>query len=119
MMAYKNNRQISAPDRFHKTLSVGDGVSHGFNGDTYPGTVLFVSDSGRKVKVSADKYQVVDNLGGYVEGRRTCVFTTIQRSLEACEEWTLYKDGYWRRSPGKGSAWTLFPGRFYSQNPSY
>ncbi len=21
--------------------------------------------------------------------------------------------------PGKGSAWTLFPGRFYSQNPSY
>jgi hypothetical protein len=118
-VAYKNNRQITIPDRFNKTFSVGDGVSNGFNGDTYPGTVLFVSDSGRKVRVSSDKYKVIDGLGGYVEGRRQCEFTTVQRPIGECVEWTLYKDGYWRTSPGKGSAWTLFPGRLYSQNPSF
>ena len=118
-MAYNKNRQVSAPDRFHKSFSVGDGVSWGFNGDTYPGTILFISDSGRKVMVSEDQYQVVDDLGAYVEGRRTCEFTTVQCPIEKCAEWTLYKDGYWRLSPGKGSAWTLKPGRFYSCNPSF
>lgn len=118
-MAYKTNRQISAPDRLHKNLSVGDGVSWGFNGDSYPGTVLYVSDSGRKVLVSKDKYKVIDNLGGYVEGNRDCEFTTIPRSMDECEQWTLYKDGFWRREPGKSADWTLHPGRYYSQNPSF
>ena len=118
-MAYKLNKQISNPDRFHKTLSVGDGVSWGFNGDSYPGTVLYVSDSGRKVLVSKDQYKVIDKQGGYVEGDRECEFTTIQRPMNACAEWTLYKDGYWRESPGKSSAWTLHSGRRYSQNPCF
>lgn len=118
-MAYKKNRQVTVPDRLHKTFSIGDGVSFGFNGDSYPGTILFISDSGRKVKVSRDKYNVIDNLGWYVEGNRTCEFVTVQRSIEDCEEWTLYQDGYWRTSPGKGSAWTLSRGRFFSCNPSF
>lgn len=118
-MAYKKNRQTSLPDRYQKTFSVGDGVSWGFNGDSYPGTVLYVSDSGRKVLVSGDKYKVIDNRGGYVEGDRDCEFTTIQRPMENCKEWTLYKDRYWRDSPGKGSAWTLNAGRRYSQNPCF
>ena len=118
-MAYKKNRQITNPDRLHKTFSVGDGVCWGYNGDRYPGTILFVSDSGRQVLVSEDKYKVVDDLGGYVEGNRTCEFTVVQLPKEECTQWTLYSDGFWRRSPGKGSAWTLHLGRFYSSNPSF
>lgn len=118
-MAYKTNRQTTLSVSRGNKFSVGDGVHWGFNGDRYPGTILFVSDSGRKVLVSDDKFKIVDKFGGQVEGDRLCEFTTVYLPKEECKEYTLYKDGYWRTSPGKGSAWTLQPDRCYASNPSF
>lgn len=118
-MAYKTNRQKTVSIVHGHKFSVGDGVHWGFNGDRYPGTVLFISDSSKQLLVSADLYKITDNAGGYVEGNRTCEFTPGHLSMEECDQYTLYKDGYWRTSPGKGGAWTLQPGRCYAQNPSF
>jgi hypothetical protein len=123
-MANKKNRQESLPDCHGQTFKVGEGVHWGFNGDSYPGTVLYVSDSGRKVYVSKDEYQVVDDLGGYVEGPRKCVFTTVNRSLEECKVYTLSRhEGAERfrdsRNNSRSGAWALCTGRIYSHNPSY
>lgn len=102
--------------RTGQTFKVGDGVRWGYNGDSYPGTVLFVSDSGRQVYVSKDTFKVIDNLGGYVEGDRTCEFTTVDRPIEQCTVWTLRKSGYFTEESGRHSC-AIIPGRAYSYNP--
>lgn len=117
-MANKKNRTESVADVNGRTFKVGDGVHWGFNGDAYPGTVLFVSDSGRKVWVSNDKYKVTDGKGGFVEGARGCEFTMVPRALCECSEWTLRKNGKFTNAPNK-HANTLHPERMYAQNPSF
>lgn len=115
-MANRKNRQETVADKYGTTFKVGDGVHWGFNGDRRPGTVLFVSDSGRQVFVSNDDYQITDDLGGYVEGDRKCDFTTIPCDITECRVWTLRKDGRFTDSAGRHGR-TLNPGRAYAQNP--
>lgn len=116
-MATNKNRTESLPNKDGVTYKVGDGVHWGFNGDRYPGTVLYVSDSGRKVYVSPDDYRVTDGLGGYVEGDRGCEFTTVQRPIEKCTCFTLRKDGRFTDHARFGLA--IWPERTYAQNPSH
>lgn len=116
-MANKKNRTESLPNKDGDTYKVGDGVHWGFNGDRYPGTVLYVSDSGRKVYVSSDKYKIIDNLGGFVEGDRECEFTTVQQPIEKCSCFTLRKDGRFTDHPRGGYA--IWPERSYARNPSF
>lgn len=115
-MAIKTNRQETLADDSGKTFKVGDGVHWGFNGDRYPGTILFVSDSGREVYVSQDEYEIIDNLGGYVEGDRKCNFTTIQRPIAECK---VFKLGKWGFREGGKRGWALCKERAYAQNPSF
>lgn len=115
-MANRNNRQTTVLSGV-EGFQVGDGVNWGGNGDSRPGTVLFISDSGRQLWVSPDEFKIIDDLGGYVEGTRTCEFTTIPRTREECTAWKLYQDGRWRQQAGRGS--TLHHHRLYSQNPSF
>ena|SRR5258706_5507548 len=118
-MSNKKDRQVSETESgiLGSKFTVGDGVSWGFNGDRYPGTVMFVSDSGRKVYASEDTYKVIDTKGAYVEGNRECVFTTVNRPLEECMVFTLRKNGLLTDHPGHGL--TLCHGRQYAQNPSF
>jgi hypothetical protein len=102
-----------------KKFAVGDGVHWGFNGDTYPGTVVFVSEKGGYVLVSKDKYKIIDNEGGFVEGLRECVFTQVERPFKECERFTKGKDGVYRNAPQRRGGWVLRHGRAYSQNPSF
>ena len=120
-MANKKNRQTSLPGHDGKSFGVGEGAHTGFNGDAYPYTVLFVSDSGRKVYVSLDTYKVIDTKGAYVEGTRECEFSTVIRPIEECEVYTLSKKGHFmpKGNRGASSAWSLRHGRFYAQNPSF
>ncbi len=118
MVAKNITRTESLPRSDGRTFKVGDGVHWGFNGDSYPGTVRFISDSGRKVYVSRDRYKVIDNQGAFVEGARECEFTSVETPIEECAEWVLRKDGRFTDSPGKTSR-SLGVGRFYSSNPHY
>lgn len=116
----KAPRTESLPNLDGTTFTVGGGVHWGFNGDAYPGTVVKVSESGRKVWVSSDKYRVTDNQGGYVEGARGCEFTTVVVPDDQLECYTLRKSGHFHRNGNsKGYAWSLQPDRVYSHNPSY
>lgn len=120
-MANKKNRNESLSNKRGTTFKVGDGVSWGFNGDRHPGTVLFVSDSGREVFVSSDDYKVIVQPGeesGYVEGNRTCEFTTVERPLERCDKWKLRKSGEFTRASYR-SAPALVQGRQYARNPHF
>lgn len=117
-MTTKKNRQESLAGT-RGSFEVGQGVHYGYNGDSYPMTVLYVSDSGRKVYCSLDDYRVIDDLGGYAEGSRRCEFATVVRPIAGCQCFTLRPDGRWREKPGKGYGWTLVSGRVYSRNPSF
>lgn len=117
-MANSTPRTESLPNLDGQTFKVGDGVHWGFNGDAYPGTVVRVSASGRKVYVTHDNYRVIDNKGGYVEGDRGCEFTTIEGGHE--HEYTLRKSGHFHgKGKSAGYAWSLRPSRRYAQNPSF
>lgn len=107
---------MSLPGHDGMAFCVGQGVHWGYNGDSYPGTVLYVSDSGREVYVSKDEYKVVDGEGGYVEGARGCEFTTVNRELKDCTVWKLRKSGRFTEGPGKHVR-SLHTNRQYSSNP--
>lgn len=109
------------PDKNGHTYKVGDGAHYGWNGDRYPLTVVMVSDSGREVLCSIDKYEIVDNRGGYVEGDRACEFTTVTVDPSDMIEYRLKSSGPYKGIFTKGkSPWDiLWPGRCYAQNPSF
>lgn len=116
-MANKKNRTESMQAANGKTFKVGDGVHWGFNGDRDPGTVLYVSDSGRQVFVSSDEWKITDGLKGFIEGDRGCDFTTVHRPIEECTCFTLRKDGRFTDHPRGGHA--VHHGRAYARNPSF
>jgi hypothetical protein len=140
-MAFKTNRQESLPNHSGHTFRVGEGCHWGFNGDRYPGTVVRVSDSGRKVYVIKDDFKVVDGKQGFIEGDRECVFIAgwtmvenFQEKLAAAlkskligfalaplgvSEYTLRKSGHFHVGRSSGVAWSLQGERRYAQNPSF
>jgi hypothetical protein len=120
----KNPRTESLPNLDGDTFKVGDGVHWGFNGDAYPGTVVRVSASGRKVYVSHDKYRVVPRPDGqsqaYSEGPKNCEFETVEVPDAALDVYTLRKSGHFhQKGYSKGYAWSLRPGREFAQNPHF
>lgn len=119
IMSFNQNRQESLPDADGTTWKVGQGVHHGFNGDRDPGTVMFVSDSGNEVWVSEDSFEITDNKGGYVEGDRTCNFTTNPLPQTECIRFKLFKRGKTRKQYFAMSArgHVLADGRAYARNP--
>ncbi len=133
MSTKKAPRTESLPNRHGDTFKVGDGCHWGYNGDSYPGTVVKVSASGRKVWVSKDKYRVLRQ-GELVEvpmpafrgtfegtdGSHPVHFTTVTVSDDQLTEYTLRKSGYFHaKGYSTGSAWALNPGRHYSYNPHF
>lgn len=123
-MANKEARTESLANADGVTFKVGDGCHWGFNGDSYPGTVVKVSKSGRKVWVSKDKYHVIPRADGqsqaYSEGPKNCEFETVEVPESQLEEYTLRKSGqFHQRGYSKGYAWSLQPGRTYSYNPHF
>lgn len=120
----KQERTESLPNADGKTFKVGDGCHWGYNGDAYPGTVVKVSKSGRKVYVSHDKYRLVPRPDGqsqaYTEGPKNCEFTTVEVPDSALEVYTLRKSGqFHQKGFSKGYAWSLQPGRIYASNPHF
>lgn len=119
-MSFKINRQESLPNKHGKTFKVNDGVSYGFNGDSYPCTVRKVSDSGKQVLVSRDDHRVTKaelerSDAGYHEGSIGSVFIPQEVSDDELEVFKLDKFGRFHNK----KTWTLSLGREYSQNPSF
>lgn len=120
------SRTESLPNKDGTVFKVGEGCHWGFNGDSYPGTVLFVSNSGRRVWVSHDNITLTDKGKSqtYHEGPKDCDFETVQLPQDQCDEYYLNKWGVFVRAGDKKSgpndtAWSLRSGRVYSQNPSF
>lgn len=105
-------------DKDSRPFKVGDGCHWGFNGDAYPGTVVKVSASGRKVWVSRDSYRV--ERGGFSDEDQV-FFTTVDCPADQLDCYSLRKNGHFHRAGfrGYGTAWSLRPGRAYSWNPSF
>ncbi len=114
----KTARTESLPTSNGTCFTVGSGVHWGFNGDRYPGTVLYVSDSGRRVYVSDDEFKVRAPYVLFSEGDLDCEFTTVLVSPDKCRVFTLRKDGRFTDASGRGGL-TLCHGRCYAQNPSF
>lgn len=121
-MAYKKNRTTTAVSQNGQMIHVGDGVNWGFNGDAYPGTVCFVSDSGREVKVSPDKYKVLSGVL-YEDRAQDVEFTKVDMPIEEMKTYKLNKFGIWKkggdRHDPQSNAWALQFGRVIAHNPSF
>lgn len=99
---------------------VGDGCHDGFNGDTYPSTVRYISPSGKTIWTSGDDYRVKPGKGNpYEEGAKDCFFFPKAEAppKEHCSKWMRKKDGRFREAGKHGH--TLCPGRQHSRNPHY
>lgn len=100
-------------------FKVGDGVSYGFNGDSYPATVVEVSPSGHRIVVQDDDARCIKGDSSYgandaqflfavnTKGRKT-VFT---RRWNGAYVMAGSKGGFW--------CWSVWMGRSHTRNPSF
>lgn len=119
-MSLNKSRQESLPDANGRTFKIGDGGHHGYGGDSYPVTALYISDSGRMLYVSSDTYRTLDPGEAYKEGPRQCEFTTCSLPPEECAIYTLRGNGrFVRQGEAARSGNTLGHGRIYAQDPHF
>lgn len=98
-------------------IKVGDGASTGYNGDSYPYTVVKVF-SPRKIAVTRDSYKVIEKNACYKEGALECEFTTNWDAPQTIL--TKRKNGRWIPVGESLSGWGFYIGeRIYSRNPHF
>jgi len=98
-------------------LTIGvDGLSWGFNGDCYPGTLISATVNGRGEAVTlvaqSDNYMVKPEGRGEYEGAKPCDFTP--NSNGGVHYFRRDKKGSWKELGG--FSWMSL-GRHYSYNP--
>lgn len=110
----------------NQAFKVGDGVHWGYNGDAYPGTVVRVNASGRKVWVSRDTYKLKkfkspDPTSAGRNAYDDYEFTTVERPEEELQCYSLRKSGFFHLvgSADNLESWSLQPGRVFRWNPSF
>jgi hypothetical protein len=72
---------------------VGMGVTYGYGSDRYPGTIIEVSKSKKKIKFQSDEYKRVDNNGPHTENQKYDYFRNV---FGGVQEASLRKDGKWK-----------------------
>ncbi len=101
------------------SFKIGDGVHWGYNGDSYPGTVVAVSASGRVVMVQDDNFVMDESDRGFKEGARKGTFSQpveIYKDVPA-RQFKLFKNGQFREGSSRGNP--LNQERVWARNPSF
>ena len=99
-------------------IAVGMGATTGFNGDSYPYTVIAVL-SPKKIVVQADDYKVLEKDAMYKEGSLECEFSRNPNGQT--RTLTLRKNGRWvgaGEGMRAGFGWYIGE-RAYSRNPHF
>ena len=97
-------------------INVGDGVSYGINGDSYPMTVRKVSASGKTVWCSRDSFRG-NGQNSYAEAEKQGVHIPQNEDPATWTKFTLRKDGTYRKSGCEHRV--LSPGRKFEQDPHF
>ncbi|MNJ89976.1 hypothetical protein D3C87_75650 [compost metagenome] len=72
---------------------IGMGATYGYGSDCYPGTVIWVSSSGKKIKVQGDNYKRTDKAGPFTESQE---YEYSEDKGGPIYEFSLRKDGIWK-----------------------
>lgn len=105
-----------------ETVKVGDGVSYGFGADSYPGTVVWVSASGKTIRFTDDEHTPEPDSDYY--GTQKYTYTSVEpydyvdpmgqpHTNVKTARWSTKRQRFLFIGRGLGA------GRRYYQDPSY
>lgn len=94
---------------------IGDGVSHGHGGDSYPATVISTTPGG--VTIQADQHHCVKKMSAY--GADDAEFVYSRNREGPTYTFSVRKNGNLYPAGSNGRYGALGRGRYYRQNPSF